>query len=428
LAAEQASLAEVLTALRRRWLVALLAAAALFGGVLAYAEQLPAEYSAEAVVAFAPPANAVVGGDVITIILPKYVAFGTAPSTLRAVARSTGVPERTLKDAVSVSVATQTANVTIDVQLESPRTAAAVAGELADRMVSMSATGQLLQGTIVSPPVVPEAPSGPPRRLIELAGLVVALAVGLLLAYAIERTRPKIHSGSEVTRLTTWPVIGRLPRSKAVRRELPEALADPQVGAAMRGLRTVLDTELQSAPVQAIAITSAQPGDGKTSVASALGGAIARLNARVLIIDADTRRARLTTAYGGPDTVGLADVAEGRIDLDRATQPTSVPGLFVLPCAPGTVEGDVLALRLPGLLGRAKQVFDVVLVDTAPLLVGDEAATVATSCDAVLVVVGVGSATGPLHEAAFTLESLGAQVVGVVLNNARPTRFSYGYY
>jgi capsular exopolysaccharide synthesis family protein len=428
LAAEQSGLAEVLVALRRRWSAALAVTVAVLAGVIAYAENLAPEYSSQAVVSFSPEPKTLIGGDVITIILPKYVAFGTAPSTLRSVGRATGVSPKTLKNAVSVTVAAQTANVTIDVQLADPRKAAAVAGTLAGRMVSMSTSGSLLTGTIVSPAVIPDAPSGPPRRLIEGAGVLVAIALGLLLAFAVERSRPKIHSGQEVTRLTTWPVIGRLPRSRVVRKQLPEALTDPQVGAAMRGLRTVLDTELQSAPIQAIAVTSAQPGDGKTSVVAALGAAIARLDARVLVIDADTRRSRLTAAYGGPDTVGLVDVATGAADLARATRSTSVPGLFMLPCVPDTVEGDILALQLPALLASAKRAFDVVLLDSAPLLAGDEAATVATSCDAVLVVVGVGTSTRPLHEAALSLESLGARVLGVVLNNTRPTRFSYGYY
>jgi Mrp family chromosome partitioning ATPase len=98
-----------------------------------------------------------------------------------------------------------------------------------------------------------------------------------------------------------------------------------------------------------------------------------------------------------------------------------------LPCTLGSIGQDTLALQLPLVLKKAKEDFDVILVDVAPLLAGDEAATVVNSTDAALVVVGVGSATRPLHEAALALESINARVVGVVLNRVRVPRVTYGY-
>lgn len=424
----ETGLPDLLDAVRRRWRLGLLVFVAIFIGAFAYAHVLPRAYTAKTIVALTPRPNSGATAIDVTQLGQKYVAYVTAPTTISTVAAQVGVGQGTLQRAVTASIATASVNLTIDVELGSARDAQAAANALASSAESFSTNDKLLVAQTVSPATLPLTPSKPRRALIEGAGLLLGLVIAVVVAIVVERSRPRVHSAMEASYVTGHGVIGRLPRSRSIRGGVDRALADPLVGGAIRSLRTVLDHDARVTPVHTIIVTSSTPGEGKSTVAAALASAIARLDARVLLIDGDLRHPSVASLFDLPFKPGLAEMVRGQATMDACVRAVPhIPGLFVLPTSGIAETGDLLARSVHTVLGAARNSYDVVLVDSPPLLVGDDTGILATQADAVLMVVSTGVETRRLGEAARSLDALGVRVIGVVLNRAHIPGYAYTY-
>jgi capsular exopolysaccharide synthesis family protein len=233
-----------------------------------------------------------------------------------------------------------------------------------------------------------------------------------------------------VALLTGYPVVGRIPPTRALRGAPVEALDDPAVGAAVRTLRTNLERSSRERPVHVLVVTSSLPGEGQTTVAGALAVALARLEAHVLLIDADLRRPGVARLFPGSTRPGLADVLHEDADLESSIRPGPVPNLSILATVADPDAGDLLARRFVDVLRKAREQFDVIVVDAPPLLGGDDSRTLATLCDGTLLVVAADTLAESVGEAAGALDALGVRVLGAVANRARePKGFgAYGAY
>jgi capsular exopolysaccharide synthesis family protein len=421
-------LADVLAVLRLRWRIAAAVFVAILVGVVLYAYSLPREYTAKAVVALTPRPNTGTSATDVEQLGQKYVAYVTAPSTVRLVAPTVGVSASTLGNNVSAAVATASVDLTVKVQLRSPHRAAAAANALADSIVTLADDDKLLTALTVAPATVPTEPSKPRRKLIEGAGALVALLAAIGAALLVERGRPRARSSNEIAFATGYPVIARIPPSRAIRTGVEEAVADPVVGGAIRSLRTVLDQLARDEAIRSLVVTSSVPGEGKSTVASSLGWAIARLDARVLVIDADLRHPAVSRMFGLAPTPGLVEVLRGEVSLKAAARAVEgAEGLYVLPTVGVSAPGDLLAKNLNTVLRAATADYDVVIVDTPPLLVGDDAGTIATLTSAVLMVVSDGVEVRRLNEAMRQLDAVQARVIGVVHNRAEVASYGYAY-
>ena len=197
-----------------------------------------------------------------------------------------------------------------------------------------------------------------------------------------------------------------------------------------RALRTAVQFANPDSPLRTILITSSTPGEGKTTTASNLAIALAAAGDRVVLVDADLRRATLAAAFGLEEAVGLGSLVLHTATLDDSLQQwsegvTVLPSGRPLPPNPSELLGSRLMSGWPGTLaGR----FDVVIIDTPPVLPVTDAVALATQVDAVLIVARHGATQrGPAAEARRRLEAVGAPVIGYVLN-AVPARESAGYY
>lgn len=411
---------DVLDGLRRRWPLALLVALPLFTGVVVWAERLPTTYESRAVVALVPREDVVVGGDTLRAAVQKYVAFAGSRPVLDEVAGSTGADASSLRGGVDVSVAPETANLEIIVELDSPQAAAGNAAEIADRAVDLSRSDRLLAAEVLVPAVQVPEPSGPPRRLIEAAGLLLALLAGALVALVADRSQPRISSTEELARHTDLRVLAALPTSRRLRKPPAQALQDPLVGAAIGTLLVQVDSESRLQPVRTLAVTSPSPGDGKTTVAAALATGLARLDAKVLLLDADLRRPRTAQAVGLDNGgLGLTDVLEGGATLAAAAVQGVPATLSIVPTREHPDASTLLARRLRAVLSEACETYDVVVVDCPPVLATDDALVVTVMCDAALLVVDRGSRREAASAASTTLNGLKVRMIGAVLNRAR---------
>jgi Mrp family chromosome partitioning ATPase len=171
-------------------------------------------------------------------------------------------------------------------------------------------------------------------------------------------------------------------------------------------------------------MTSAEAGEGKTSLTLALGLSYARSGARTLLIDADMIGRGLTSDLGVRVNHGLADALRaGR--LNGTVRDTQFDRISVLPVGADDESSipEFTAFAARRLLDDARAEYDVILVDTGPIMGSLEAACVSANADGVVVVIGRGQHRGRLERALERLRSCQARVVGLVFNRAAATDF-----
>jgi len=200
---------------------------------------------------------------------------------------------------------------------------------------------------------------------------------------------------------------------------------DPETG------RFVRPSEGPQRPLHSLLVTSSEPSEGKTTVASNLAIALTQLGRRVLLIDADMRRPSIHQAYNLADHYGLADCLAEKQDWHPSVQPTSVPGLDALVC--GTIPPNPAELissdHMRKLLNEAVEGYDFVILDSPPLLDVADSRILATLVEGVLMVVKGGATPRELvQRAGAEVRDAGGNVIGIVLNQINPLASYYYYY
>jgi len=169
-----------------------------------------------------------------------------------------------------------------------------------------------------------------------------------------------------------------------------------------------------------IVLTSANPGEGKTTVASNLAVALARVEKRVLLIDGDIRKPRLHDLFGLDNGAGLCEALS--TSPAASIKETSIPNLFVLPSGRRTHADERIFFtsRLPQLLRRLKTEFDMILIDTPPMLQMSDARLMGNHADAVIVVVAQHTQRDAVLLVQQRLAEDGTRLLGMILNNWNP--------
>ena len=184
-----------------------------------------------------------------------------------------------------------------------------------------------------------------------------------------------------------------------------------------------------------LVLTSASPMEGKTTVASNLGIALAEIKRKVLIIDGDLRKPRMHEVFGLPNGRGLKSLLyEHPLQadaLDQVVQKTNIPGLFVLPSGSPTESAANLLYseNLPLLLAKFKKEFDTVIIDTPPMLQMPDARIIGYMADAVILVTRAGHTTRDVVVAAnrrFAEDRI--RVLGTILNDWDANKTGHGGY
>jgi succinoglycan biosynthesis transport protein ExoP len=426
--AQEGGLPELFDALRWRWRPTMLIAMLFFLGATIYVERLPAQYDGTALLAISPRLSAPnAGADTVRVGAPKYVEYVIALATVRQVALKLGEDEETLRSAVGADLATDTGNVTITVRLPSPFRAARAANAFAASALAFSKTDKQLSAELVAPALAPSDPAAPPRRLLEAAALLVGLMLGVVASLLLERGRPRVRTWRELARTSGYPVVGRIPPSRALRKGPAEAFSDITTASSFRILRANLEPQLREGNVDVIVVTSPSPADGKTTVTTLLGEALGRLGMRVLLVDADLRRPGFARVVGVAPRPGLAEVLRGETSVLAAAQSGWSENVSILATAHDPEAGDLLARRFTDVIDEAKESFDLILVDTPPLLSTDDARTMATMAKGILLVVSRGTLARSMSEAVIAIEALQAPLMGIVANRFKESSVPYYY-
>ncbi|QGZ53964.1 polysaccharide biosynthesis tyrosine autokinase [Paraburkholderia acidiphila] len=200
----------------------------------------------------------------------------------------------------------------------------------------------------------------------------------------------------------------------------------------LRGLRATLQFGLVDTPNRIIAFTSPTPADGKSFLCANLAALFAESGKRVLLIDADLRRGRLAQYFGRSPKGGLTELLTGQVDFDIAARATGVSGLHFIAAGayPPNPSEILTSSRFTDVLHRFSDEFDLVIVDTPPLLAVADSSIVANIAGATVLVIRAGAHTEREIGASLKkLQRARARVVGGVLNAVELKRGArYGHY
>jgi capsular exopolysaccharide synthesis family protein len=176
-------------------------------------------------------------------------------------------------------------------------------------------------------------------------------------------------------------------------------------------------------PPAVVAVVAARAGDGVSTTVLNLGMTMARTGRPTAVLDANMRQPGLHTAFGLPQSPGLAEVLTGHVEVKSAAVPTPIPNLFLVPAGQVTVPAQALLGQagLKGLFELMRTRFDLIVVDTPPILQYPDTLHIGKSVDAVLQVVSSqGASRRDQQETRQLLDRVGAHVLGTVLNRVPP--------
>lgn len=303
--------------------------------------------------------------------------------------------------------------------------------------------------------IVDLAPGALPADQRGLMTLILAGMLGLMLgsggAFAAEAMNTSIRRPQEITSVLQVPrlaVVPRVetssrrglrwlvaPRSKALRDGRQNGDSFPaeissHAEEAYRTLRANLIFSARFRSIQTLVVTSASPKEGKSTTVANLAVSFARQGFRVLLIDADLRRPTLHRVFRVPQEPGFSSILMGRSIPAAVVSPTSFEGLFFMPSGsrPHNLSELLSSESMRDVLARLRGQYDLLILDTPPVLAAAETAVLAAEADAVLVVIRAGQTErAAAEEAMQQLTFAGARVVGAVLNDPEAQLPRYGY-
>ena len=287
---------------------------------------------------------------------------------------------------------------------------------------------------LIAEQAVPPTDFVKPRILLHtgLAGLLgLALGIGLVLVVGYLDDTVKISE--DVQRLTGKAAIGAIPFFQRGNGLEPTANPHSLATEAYRALRTNLQFATAGREIRSIVVTSARPGEGKSTTVANLGVVLAQGGQRVILVDADLRKPAIHRAFGLANRSGLTNLLlrGGDEDLGGFLRPSPVEGLKVLTAGPLPPHPpDLLGSpRMAELIERLERLADIVLIDTPPLLLSDPL-IVAGSVDGVLLVtMAARTRSTELTRALEELSRSYTPLIGVVLNQVRLEHdYYYAYY
>ena len=306
--------------------------------------------------------------------------------------------------------------------------------------------------TIVDPARSQSVPIRPKPVTYVAVGMLLGIFVGFATAYSVDSFDRTVSDPQEMEEITGRPVIGVIPDLRKTGRKHRTALQKVKseekgefapksiwmvkhpgssAAEAFRALRTAIMLSRAKVAPRVVLITSCVPGEGKTTVSVNLAAAFAQHNKKVIIVEADMRRATMERVLNTSNDVGLSNVLTGMATLDEAiTHGVQLPTLDILPAGPHPPNpSEILgSIAFDELLQHLRSRYDFVLIDSPPALLVTDPVLVSTKVDAAVWVVCAGVATRPqLTRAAHLIELNGMPVIGLVVNRMSSSAAGYGY-
>jgi succinoglycan biosynthesis transport protein ExoP len=440
-------LSDYLDILRRRWLGVVIITLTTLALASAVTLAMPKKYTATTRLFIAVAGESVTdlaqGSNFAEKQMSSYAEVATSPTVLAPVIGELHLrtTPKELAESVKATVPVETVILEIEATDPDPTRAAdianAVGRELARATADLSPQKEYGTKAVVATPIAAaEAPdkASSPKILQNLAvGLILGLLLGLGIAVLRHVLDTKVRNENDVRVLTESPILGVVAYDQEVSSH-PVILRDRPLAAPSEAVRR-LRTNLQFIDIgnrsKSIVISSSIPGEGKSTIAINLAVSLADAGARVILVDADLRRPSIAEYLGIEGGVGLTTVLIGRAQVEDVLQPLGKTTLDLLPAGqiPPNPSELLGSTAMADLLEQLSTSYDMVLLDSPPLLPVTDAVVLSNLAGGALVVVGVDRIHRPqLQQSLESLETAGAHLFGVVMNKiARREAAAYAY-
>ncbi len=306
---------------------------------------------------------------------------------------------------------------------------------------------------VADPAVVPGAAASPRKARSAMLGLMLGILLGTGAVFLAEALDNTIKTTDDVVQHLGLPALGVIPTLGAdgadqsrhlLRRDRTRDGAESPILAtngalrgraweAYRSLRTSLLLSHSGKPPQTILVTSALPGEGKTTTVANTALAMAQTGGRTVIVDLDMRRPTLGKIFGAETNGGMSTYLSGNSDLSSQIQKTGLPNLYLLTAGPPAPNPPELlgSARMAKGLELLREYFTHIVIDSPPTLELSDALVLSRQVDGVIVVARGGKTPRQaLRKASDQILALGGQILGVLINDVdvRRSEYGYGYY
>lgn len=349
-----------------------------------------------------------------------------------------------LGNQVSVSTPRDTVVMEISVSSADPEQAARIANSVASHLTTVveqyaprsSENKATVTVRTIEPAVAPLYQASPDKKLNAVLGALLGAVLGAVLTVLLAARDTKLRDPDALAEMTDAVFLGSLTSRPDARGREAVVLHDPlgRTSEEYRHLRANLRFATLNEHPLTMVVASATPSEGKSTVSVNLAAVLAEAGSKVLLVDADFRRPRVAEYAQVEGAVGLSDLLVGEADLSDVVITLGDTGVDLIPAGSTAPNpGELLtANRMEELLGEFRTFYDIVLIDTPPILAVSDALALGQLVNGAVLVVRAGRTRRTA--VARTLESLrssGVQLFGVILNGVRsPGRDSvatYGY-
>ena len=289
--------------------------------------------------------------------------------------------------------------------------------------------------------VVPKTPIKPNKPILIAGSAVLGLVLGVLATFVRHVVRRGVTDPLDIEQETGLSVYATVPVSRmqvALEQDAQgrknglfllarQSPADPSVES-LRGLRLALQLSMQEAGSNRVLLTGPSERIGKSFLCANLAAVMTGADKRVLLIDGDLRKGHLNQYFGKETQPGLADVLTSSVRLDQALQRNVAPGLDFLASGntPPNPAELLMSDQMSHLLDSLGASYDVVLIDTPPVLAVSDAAILAHRCGTVFLVARFGTTSlSEVHESVKQLRYANVQLKGVIFNGFDPVAYRY---
>jgi non-specific protein-tyrosine kinase len=296
------------------------------------------------------------------------------------------------------------------------------------------AEAQTSTNVFVSEPAsVPRDPVSPKTTRNTLLAVMAGILFAAGVVFALDMLDDSIRNPDDIRKKFNLPVLGVI-ATHQMEDGKPISLTQPRspVAEAFRSLRTNITYSAVDMPLRRILITSSTPQEGKTTISANLAVILAQGEKKAVLIDADMRRPTVHQRFGLMNRMGLSSLFVRSLDnIPAAIQNVSVTGLAIITSGslPPNPAELLTSQRMKDILDRLNQDYELILIDTPPVLTVTDAVALAPGLDGIIVVARPGhTKLSALKQTLEQLQAVGARVLGIVLNQVDPGSRKYGYY
>jgi capsular exopolysaccharide synthesis family protein len=282
---------------------------------------------------------------------------------------------------------------------------------------------------IVDKATLPGGPSSPNLSRALMMSVVFGLGLALALALLLEHLDDTVRSPEDAERISGLVTLGIIPKVAAGATDAELANPRSHTSEAYRSLCTALQLATESGLPKTLLVSSAGPGEGKSTTALTVARHFANVGLKVLLVDADMRKPTLHLRLGLENSSGLSNYLTGACEPPEVLQQTDTPNLAFMASGPIPPNAaDLLGTsRLLSLLSVGLEVFDLIVVDSPPVMGLADAPLLASMVAATIFIVGAGQVRTKLIRAAVRrLQVSRATLIGTVITRF-DMRHSYGY-